>query len=218
MSSVGHCPACGVHESRLSNWSSTCHARSTTRRREGSSPWVSITSCSRCFALGVPIRRTTTGGPRIPLRTPAFRPLFWAVFQHDGLLHPAMKVAGDLAHEYLTPRFQAIEELAVATVQLVERPRRDTHSVGEGAVDLRYRAGRRASGSIRPRCRTTMTKSSTKKGFQRSVVPGSPRRLWRTLGMAIPHRFASPNQPSAGARPDSVSRDSAQRNDPHASQ
>lgn len=48
---------------------------------------------------------------------------------------PPMKIAWNLANEYLPTRIQAREKLAVATVQLVERPRRDDDSVGQRMVD-----------------------------------------------------------------------------------
>ena len=50
-----------------------------------------------------------------------------------------MEVGGHFGHEYLLARFQAIEELAVPAVQLVERPRRDADSVGQRPIDLTER-------------------------------------------------------------------------------
>jgi len=47
-----------------------------------------------------------------------------------------VKVAGDLAHKDLATRLEAIQKLAVAAVQLVERPSRNTHPVGQSAIDL----------------------------------------------------------------------------------
>ena len=51
----------------------------------------------------------------------------------------------------------------------------------------------RPSGSIR---RPTLEPTAMKKGFQRSIVPGSPMHLWRTLDLAIPRRVASPQSPT----------------------
>ena len=50
-----------------------------------------------------------------------------------------------------------------------------------------HRRFRRPSGSIRrTMCQPSLRRM--KKGFQRSNVPVSRRRLWRTLGPVIPHR------------------------------
>ena len=67
--------------------------------------------------------RTATRQPRILLfLTAAFLALFPAQTQDSGLLHPAVEVSRNLAHEHLLPLLQTIEKLAVATVQLVECP------------------------------------------------------------------------------------------------
>jgi hypothetical protein len=50
-----------------------------------------------------------------------------------------VKVARYLAHEDLTAFLDAIEELAIATVQLVERPSRDANAVEQSAIDLAQR-------------------------------------------------------------------------------
>lgn len=69
---------------------------------------------------------------RIVLRTPlVFRP-----FGQDlGLPHPAVEIDRNLAHEHLPTVFQRIEELAVAAVQLVERPGRHANPIAQSAID-----------------------------------------------------------------------------------
>ena len=50
-------------------------------------------------------------------------------------MHPTVEVHGNLAHERLLPLLQAVEKLAVAAVQFVERPSGHANSVAQGPAD-----------------------------------------------------------------------------------
>jgi len=106
--------------------------------------------------IAVPVVRSLAVGRRQCLRRPtrrnpifagylrrpgiavltAFSPVFRAAGEHLRFFHPAMKVAGDLAHEDLTAFLQTVEKGATATVEFVERPGTHEDPIGQSPVDL----------------------------------------------------------------------------------
>jgi len=79
--------------------------------------------------------RTATRQSRIlPGATP-FLAHFRPRTQDLWLLHPAMEVGGNLGHEDLPTLLQTVEELAVASVQFVERPGGHANAVAQSPID-----------------------------------------------------------------------------------
>src|SRR4030042_6880895 len=85
-------------------------------------------------------RQILTGQARIATRRPPScpSPRPW-MLQDLGLVQPAGRIAGNLAHKVLAQLTQAVQELLAPAVELIERPGRHPNPVDHRATNLLQR-------------------------------------------------------------------------------